>query len=75
MEPFNRLQFLYASREYEYLKNHTPSEWECHLLSLGVCRHESQSPRHFVLWSDVLKDWLDFPDGVAERILVLGCIP
>lgn len=75
MQLFRRLQGIYDAKEREYLKSSTPREWETHLLSLGVRRHDCDSSPHFVLWSDALKEWLDFPEELTNRVLALGFIP
>lgn len=73
---FRRLQSLYNERERRFLLLKTPREWETHLLSLGVRRYmEADAPRHFILWSDSMRDWLAFPEDFCERVLTLGFMP
>lgn len=71
---YRKLQDLYNRRERDFLLLNTPREWEYHLLSLGVRGHEEPN-KGFVLWSDALRDWISFPEELAERVMVLGLIP
>lgn len=72
---FRKFQKLLDERERDFLLSGTPREWENHLLSLGVRRHESDIPIHYVLWSNSLRHWIGFPEELTSRIMALGFIP
>lgn len=71
---FRKFQRLYNSRERDFLRNGTPREWETHLRSLGMRRHEEPN-KGFVVWSDVLNEWISFPEEIATKMMTLGFIP
>lgn len=73
---FRKFQDLYDRKERDFLLLGTLREWEYHLHSLGVHRMPEDGYQNgFVIWSNAMKDWVRFPEELAERVLVLGLIP